>query len=302
MMCKILLQVIQIIQKLQLLLLTVGQNAFDPARNRAKSTGHVDHVESENTTNVMMAHNRVDLRQSRDWNARDSKTLQVDDEAIVLNLPRHNHVSDHILHAKDQHLDESLNACFLVLVPLIWNAIRSADNCGPQSIVSSAEVDYAVLQVLFDLIVRDWSHLEVVRLPFLGCKHQLNGLVRISTSSAQKSPRHNHNGWEKLQALLRCLFLQSLDTCCLLVCELDVAIDLSLSVAVLEITDNHIRLRLKGKRLNRRREGADVLLLHRKIGWLFDGPEAIHHWTLLEAASCCCALATLRFLRHIYCT
>jgi len=73
-------------------------------------------------------------------------------------------------------------------------------------------------------------------------------------------------GHVRIQSVLRCI----------LVCELDVAIDLSLSVAVLEITwkakhicelvfwistetispelaetsaDNHIRLRLKGKRL-----------------------------------------------------
>lgn len=51
------------------------------------------------------------------------------------------------------------------------------------------------------------THLEVVCLPFLRRKHQLDRLVGITTCSAEESSRHDHDGREELQALLVGLLL-----------------------------------------------------------------------------------------------
>mmetsp|Transcript_35773 Transcript_35773/g.103108 ORF Transcript_35773/g.103108 Transcript_35773/m.103108 type:complete len:323 (-) Transcript_35773:278-1246(-) len=270
---KVLPQLRHTAEHVELLLLSVRQDALGHTRDGAEHIGDVADVELVDAANVVVAHDAVDLAERPQRHLADTQTLHVDDDAEVLDLPRHDHVPCEVLHAEDQHADEPAHT--LVGVPLLRDARSSDHDRWAHAGVAAGEVHDAMLHILGDLFAGDRPFLEVFSAPLLRGLHEFHGLLRVHPRPAQEARRHcGHRGVELGADGLG--FLAHLREAVQLgFGELDVEVDFALAVTVLELRHNGLRRRRVSPDLARQREGRDEVLPAGQRGDLGDRLEAV---------------------------
>mmetsp|Transcript_18063 Transcript_18063/g.51382 ORF Transcript_18063/g.51382 Transcript_18063/m.51382 type:complete len:241 (+) Transcript_18063:1059-1781(+) len=195
----------------------------------------------------MVTHYLVDLAKRAQWNLTDPQCLQVDDDTQVLDLAGHHHEAQEILHAKNEHSDESIDG--LVLVPLLRYPSRADNDRGSRGIVATGEIHDAMLHVLHHAIVGDRPVSEVLLPPPLRGLHEGQSLLCIAPGAAQEACRHCRDGREELRALHLRQRTEGLQLLQLRFVELNVVVDLALGVTVLELADDVVRQRRVVQRL-----------------------------------------------------
>mmetsp|Transcript_132937 Transcript_132937/g.244402 ORF Transcript_132937/g.244402 Transcript_132937/m.244402 type:complete len:233 (+) Transcript_132937:993-1691(+) len=157
--------------KEELLPLPFGHDSLELACDGAEQHWHVADVESEDSDDIMVAHDLVDVREGTDWQLRDAQAFEVNNDVVVLYPSRDKHVPQHVLHAEDQQLNHAINA--LQLVPFLRYPPGSNDDGWSQRTVSATEIDNAVFQIVPDLRVGDGTALKVIQPPSLSLQHEV---------------------------------------------------------------------------------------------------------------------------------
>mmetsp|Transcript_43084 Transcript_43084/g.123214 ORF Transcript_43084/g.123214 Transcript_43084/m.123214 type:complete len:280 (+) Transcript_43084:1024-1863(+) len=256
---EVLPELLDVPQHHQLLPLPVRQQRLRHASDHAQASRHVSHIEPEDAATVVVAHDLVDIAQSAHRHLRQTQALQIHDDREIFDTPRHEHVPRHVFHAKHEKPDKSVDT--LLLIPLRGYPGATDHERGPELHVPARKVHDAVPEVLEQADVFDRAILEVVLAPLLRSLHALQSLLDVHSRMAEESSRHGGHRGEELQALRICLPLKCHQLLLLRSLELDVAVDLSLAVAVVERRNHQGGRRLEHDDLARKRERRNILIL-----------------------------------------
>mmetsp|Transcript_113346 Transcript_113346/g.360364 ORF Transcript_113346/g.360364 Transcript_113346/m.360364 type:complete len:369 (+) Transcript_113346:982-2088(+) len=224
----------------------------------------------------MVCQDRHDRLHRAEGHLRERQASHVHQDDTAFDMPRENHVADHVLDAEDEDPDHPVRAGLLVVEP------RRGYSCGPdhqrwpQQDVPACEVDNAVGKILLHRLVNDGAGLKELFPPLLRGSHILHGSFRVALRAGQVPRcRCGQCRRESLALSLR-QFSHDGELLLLLLGELDVAMDLPLRLAVFELGDNRLSARGVGEHLLWQRERRHVGGLDDKSFPIWDRVEAVH--------------------------